>query len=332
MNKAGIDSGVFDLEDHDMARLVYQATSQIPRGRVSTYGAIARALGDIKAARAVGMILAENPTPIVVPCHRIVYNDGNVGWYSGKGCGKQRKESLLAEEGVSIVDGNVVDLPDRLFTDFQIEPLLTEMRLRQEELSPSVIVEDDFPEPNLFSSLDMAYQENEAFAVRVDQDATSGKITGCTFMNGTVRFPYVPTYLTYRELPILTQLIDRTRQDIVYLIDGQGLLHPRRFGIACHLGVCSDVPTIGVAKSLLVGKVEDDGKEESPIKIDGKIMGFRLSAPEHRPLYISVGNRVSLRTAVKIVRKVTEDRERDPLRIADRLSKERRKSRPSMEV
>ena len=314
-----------------MARLVYQAASQIPRGMVSTYGAIARALGDVRAARAVGMILSENPTPIVVPCHRIVYNDGNVGWYSGKGCGKERKESLLAEEGVPIVDGTVVDLPNHLFTDFDIEPLLTQMRLRQEGLSPSVIVEDDFPEPSTFSGLDVAYQGNEAFAVRVDQDAIGGRITGSIFRNGTVRFPYVPTYLTYRELHILAQLIDRERQDIVYLIDGQGMLHPRRFGIACHLGVCLDIPTIGVAKSLLVGKVEENGKGESPILIDGKMAGFRLSAPEHKPLYVSVGNRVSLKTAVEIVRKATEDKERDPLRIADRLSKERRKNLSSME-
>ena len=331
VEKTGVESSIFDLEDHDMARLVYQATSQIPRGMVSTYGAIARALGDIRAARAVGMILSENPTPIVVPCHRIVYNDGNVGWYSGKGCGKEKKEYLLAEEGVSIVDGKVVDLPGRLFTDFDIEPLLNKMRLRQEELYPSVIVEDDFPELNSFSGLDVAYQGNEAFAVRVDQDATSGRITGSIFKNGTVQFPYVPTYLTYRELPILAQLIDRTRQDIVYLIDGQGTLHPRRFGIACHLGVCLDIPTIGVAKSLLVGNVEENGEEVSPIKIDGTTLGFRLSAPGHKPLYISVGNRVSLKTAVQIARKATKDKERDPLRIADRLSKERRKNIPSVE-
>ena len=194
-----------------------------------------------------------------------------------------------------------------------------------------VINEDDFPEPSSFSGLDVAYQGNEAFAVRVDQDAISGRTIGNIFRNGTVRFPYVPTYLTYRELPILAQLIDPKRQDIVYLIDGQGMLHPRRFGIACHLGVCLDIPTIGVAKSLLVGKVEENGKRESPIMIDGKMAGFRLSAPEHKPLYVSVGNRVSLKTAVEIVRKATEDKERDPLRIADRLSKERRKNLSSME-
>ena len=316
----------FDLEDHDMASLVYQATSQIPRGMVSTYGAIARALGDIRAARAVGMMLSENPTPIVVPCHRIVYNDGNVGWYSGKGCGKERKESLLREEGVDISGGKVVDLPGRLFGGFDIDPLLTKMRLRQEELRARLVLDDDFPEPKAFVGLDVAYHGNEGFSVKVMQDARTGQIVGSGFHQGHVLFPYVPTYLTYRELPILSRLIDRTRQDLVHLVDGQGIAHPRGFGIACHLGVCLDTPTIGVAKSLLVGKVDDDGREESPIMLKGEVLGTRLSLPGNRPLYVSVGHRVSLGTAVDIVRKATEDKTRDPLRIADRLSKEQRRN------
>jgi deoxyribonuclease V len=316
---------VFDLEDHDMASLVYQATSQIPRGMVSTYGAIARALGDVKAARAVGMILSENPTPIVVPCHRIVYNDGEVGWYNGKGCGRERKETLLREEGLAIEDGKVTDLQSHLFRDFDIEPLLTEMRLRQEELRPELIVEDDFPEPNQIVGLDVAYQGDRGFAVKVVQDSPTGQIVGSGLHKGKVLFPYVPTYLTYREMPILAPLIDRSRQDAIHLIDGQGMLHPRGFGIACHLGVCLDVPTIGVAKSLLVGKVKENGKEESPIMLDELVLGTRLSLPNNRPLFVSVGHRVSLKTAVEIVRRATEDKTRDPLKIADRLSKEQRK-------
>jgi deoxyribonuclease V len=277
------------------------------------------------------MILSENPTPIVVPCHRIVYNDGNVGWYSGKGCGRERKESLLHDEGVDIKEGVVVDLPHHLFQDFDIEPLLTKMRLRQEELKPQLIEDDDFPEPNLIIGLDIAYHRNDAFAVKVIRDVATGQIIGSGLKKGEVLFPYVPTYLTYRELPILARLIDRSRQDIIHLIDGQGMLHPRRFGIACHLGVCLDIPTIGVAKSLLVGKVEENGLEESPIVLDGEVLGVRLSLPGNRPLYVSVGHRVSLGTAVEIVRKATEDKTRDPLSVADRLSKEQSKIRTRTE-
>lgn len=321
----------FDLEDHDLARLVFQATLQIPRGKVSTYGAMARALGDVKAARAVGKILSENPTPIVVPCHRIVYSDGDIGWYSGKGCGREKKESLLHGEGVDVKEGKVVDFSDRLFQDFDIDPLLTKMRLRQEELGMQLIIDNDFPEPSEFSGLDVAYRGDNAYAVKVMQDAATGQMKGSCFNNGRARFPYIPTYLTYRELPILARLIDRTRMDIIYLVDGQGRLHPRRFGIACHLGVCLDIPTIGVAKSLLVGKVVENGSEESPIVLDEETLGVRLTLPGNRPLYVSTGHRVSLKTAVEIVRKATEDKSRDPLRIADRLSKEQSKKQMKRE-
>jgi deoxyribonuclease V len=272
------------------------------------------------------MILSENPTPIVVPCHRIVYNNGDVGWYAGKGCGRERKETLLREEGVEIEDGMVADLTSRLFRDFEIEPLLTEMRLRQEELRPRLIAEDDFPEPDQIIGLDVAYQGDVGFGVKVVQDASTGQTIGSGLYNAKVLFPYVPTYLTYRELPILARLVDRGRQDAVHLVDGQGRLHPRGFGIACHLGVCLDIPTVGVAKSLLVGKVDENGEEESPITLGGEVLGMRLSLPKNRPLFISVGHRVSLETAVEIVRKATADKARDPLRIADRLSKEQRRN------
>ena len=138
----------------------------------------------------------------------------------------------------------------------------------------------------------MAYQGDVGFAVKVLQDVGTAEIVGSGMVERNVLFPYVPTYLTYRELPILARLIDGRRQDTVHLIDGQGRLHPRRFGIACHLGVCLDVPTIGVAKSLLVGKVEENGSEESPISVDGEVTGVRLPWRTTAPLYVSVGHRI----------------------------------------
>jgi deoxyribonuclease V len=179
--------------------------------------------------------------------------------------------------------------------------------------------------------LDVAYRGNDGYAVKVIQDASTGEIVGSGLEKAKVLFPYVPTYLTYRELPILSRLIDRTMQGMIHFIDGQGMLHPRRFGIACHLGVCMDVPTVGVAKSLLVGKVEENGSEESPILLEGEVLGIRLTLPHRHPLYISVGHRVSLETAVDLVRKATKDRARDPLGIADRLSKEQRRTSMAME-
>jgi len=91
---------------------VYDATSLIPRGRVSTYGAIARFLGRPQASRAVGQALHRNPFAPKVPCHRVVKSDGQIGGFAG---GRERKEALLRQEGVLCRNGRLVAWPDKLF-------------------------------------------------------------------------------------------------------------------------------------------------------------------------------------------------------------------------
>ena len=95
---------------------VYALTSLIPTGKVTTYGAIAKAMGFPGAARAVGQALGANPNPIVVPCHRVVRSDGVLGGYSG-GEGPRTKAKLLGREGVQVSAGKV-NLAKYLFADF----------------------------------------------------------------------------------------------------------------------------------------------------------------------------------------------------------------------
>ena len=96
------------------AAKVYELTSEVPRGKVTTYGAIARKMGEPGASRAVGAALRANPTPIVVPCHRVVKQDGALGGYGGP-TGTGRKAELLKGEGVAVSRGRV-DLSKYLFT------------------------------------------------------------------------------------------------------------------------------------------------------------------------------------------------------------------------
>ena len=96
---------------------VYELTSLIPKGKVTTYGALAKAFGNPRAGRATGNALRANPNPIVVPCHRVVKSDGSIGGYSGSG-GSRTKERLLEKEGVVVVAG-WVDLDRFLFTRFK---------------------------------------------------------------------------------------------------------------------------------------------------------------------------------------------------------------------
>lgn len=123
-------------------------------------------------------------------------------------------------------------------------------------------------------------------------------------------FPYVPGLLSFREVPAVLDALERLRSlpDLL-LCDGQGTAHPRRFGIACHLGLLTDLPAIGVGKSLLVGKhaeVPDDKGAWQPLIDKGETIGAVLrTRPGTKPLYISPGHRVSLATAIDYVRRCT---------------------------
>ena len=120
------------------------------------------------------------------------------------------------------------------------------------------------------------------------------------------RFPYVPGLLSFREMPALLAALARLRTapDLV-LCDGQGLAHPRRFGIACHLGVICDIPSVGVAKSRLIGKHREPAQRRGawvPLKDGPETIGAVLrSRAGTRPLFVSIGHRVSLPVALRYV-------------------------------
>ncbi len=142
-----------------------------------------------------------------------------------------------------------------------------------------------------------------------------------------LRFPYVSGYLSYREAPAMLEVLSvlRDRPDML-LIDGQGLAHPRRLGLACHVGVLADLPTIGVAKSRLVGEGEEPGPERgawAPLLDHGETIGAVLrTRRQTRPLYVSTGHRVGLASAIDMVLACTPRfRLPEPIRIADRLSR-----------
>lgn len=117
------------------------------------------------------------------------------------------------------------------------------------------------------------------------------------------QFPYVPGLLSFRESPAISEALQglRQRPDLL-MIDGHGYAHPRRFGIACHLGVLFDLPTIGCAKSLLVGEheeVPDVLGAWAPVSDHGQIIGAAVRTRLHvRPVYVSVGHKLELEQAI----------------------------------
>ncbi|MEA5419452.1 deoxyribonuclease V [Spirulina sp. CCNP1310] len=140
-------------------------------------------------------------------------------------------------------------------------------------------------------------------------------------------FPYVPGFLSFREVPALAQAWEQltTKPDLL-LCDGQGYAHPRRFGLACHLGVLLDRPAIGVAKSRFIGTHPEPGPEKGdwvPLMDGGERIGAVVrSRPQTKPLYISVGHKISLERAIAYVLQCTPKyRLPETTRQADRLSK-----------
>lgn len=142
-------------------------------------------------------------------------------------------------------------------------------------------------------------------------------------VQGPLRFPYVPGFLSFREAPLMVDALRclRTEPDLI-LVDGQGRAHPRRLGIASHLGLSLDKPTIGCAKSRLVGdygELADEPGATSPLIHGGEIVGVALRTRRGaKPIFVSVGHRVSLPTAVELVIRCTlpDQRIPEPIRLA----------------
>ena len=140
------------------------------------------------------------------------------------------------------------------------------------------------------------------------------------------RFPYVPGLLSFREAPAILAALERLdRLPDVLLCDGQGVAHPRRFGIACHLGVLTDIPSIGVAKKRLIGNHDEPSDSRGDwvaLEHRGETVGAVLrTRPGVKPIYVSSGHRVSLSTAVELVMGcTTRYRLPETTRLADRLA------------
>lgn len=267
-------------------RLVLEAVSQVPEGKVTTYGEIARALGDVRAARAVGESLKKNPWPVDVPCHRVVLSDGSLGGYAYGG--PVKKKELLQREGVTFRDGKV-DLDRHLVTHewFEIHPVLEKMREAQEKIRERAVV-DCAGDPEVAVGVDVSYWGDVGVGAAVAVNRKGEVVDERTWV-GQAEFPYVPTYLAFREMPFVWNAVKEMDFDVL-LVDGHGWLHPRGAGEATHFGVVLNVPSIGVAKRKLAGT--ENGER---LVLNGKQVGWKVERA-----YVSPGNKVDVDTALKI--------------------------------
>jgi len=187
-----------------------------------------------------------------------------------------------------------------------------QFKFLQQNLAEKVLLEDFFDkEYNLVGGVDVSYTRLERHAkscgALVVLNRTDWKLMDRAVALCDVEVPYVPGFLSFREVPAILEAMERlTVLPDVWLVDGAGIAHPRRIGLASHLGVLLDVPTIGVAKSRLVGIHGELGEEKGsrvPLlddKTQEQIGWVLRSRKGVRPLYVSPGHKVSMESAAKI--------------------------------
>jgi deoxyribonuclease V len=177
----------------------------------------------------------------------------------------------------------------------------------QQELRSSIVVEPLSVPVTLVAGCDLSFDRGSdvGYAGIVVIRLPELEVVDSAGVEGTIGFPYIPGLLSFRESPLLLRAWERlrTRPDAV-MIDGHGLAHPRRFGIACHFGLLVDVPTVGCAKSVLVGAYEglaDEPGAVAPLIHAGESVGVALRTKRATaPIFVSVGHRTDLASAVSL--------------------------------
>ena len=311
-----------------MGRLL-ELLGQVPRGRATTYGTLADALGNRIAARWVGHFLMHHEHDERCVCHRVVRAGGELGQFIAGS--EAMKSRLLVTEGVEVRSGRV-DLGPFGFDRFVGDRPLEQLKRVQEQLLAKVSIRSRRRLPKLIGGVDVSYANaTEGVAGYALVERESGRLVWSTTVRRPVRFPYIRTYLTFRELPILLELVDEVRRagrlSDVLLVDGSGILHPRGAGIASHLGVKAGLPTIGVTKKLLCGQVDLEGMapgESRPVIHADQLVGMALrpTAGSRRPIFISPGHRTDVAFSATVARSLLRGRRLpEPLYWADRLSR-----------
>ncbi|MBX7164727.1 MAG: endonuclease V [Pirellulales bacterium] len=316
-----------------LATALADLVAQVPAGRVTTFGALARALGDRAATVWVASHAAPLRRSLTAPWHRIVKAGGLLPDQDPKL--RDAHAQILRAEGTQPIDQQV-DLARYEFAAFRSPQPLLQLRKAQEQLRARQALDTWCGQPRQVGGVDVSYRGNLAVAAYTLVDVRSDELLWSTVARRPVEFPYIPGYLSFRELPVLLELLREVqragRLAEVLLVDGAGILHPRRMGIAAHLGTLLDWPTIGVAKSLLHGRLHGApaGGRLVPgryyaVTIDDEPLGWAVAprAGDRQPLYLSPGQYVGLDTARRIVAPLlTGRRLPEPLYWADRLSRQ----------
>lgn len=200
----------------------------------------------------------------------------------------------------------------------------------QEELKAQIITNEiTMDRIRRIAAVDVAYLDGRAKVVVCIFDFPDLNLLEKMTLTKEVKFPYIPGLLSFREGPLILEAFGRIRlkPDLI-LFDGQGIMHPKRMGIATHLGIILDIPTIGCAKNHLYGEFRLPGEKRGDYRFvydkkNKEILGAVLRTKDNvRPVFVSIGFKVDLPAAIRIVLKTTKSsRIPEPLRFVHRLTR-----------
>lgn len=201
-------------------------------------------------------------------------------------------------------------------------------KLKEEQLklAEKVITTDSFDKIKTIGGVDQAFFDDKIVSSIVVCDYKTMEIIEKKYAISDVTMPYIPGYLSYREAPVIVEAYNKleTKPDIL-IVDGNGILHPRRIGLASHVGILLDQVTIGIAKNLLLGELSGD-----KIIVDKEIRAVQLQTRSFsKPIFISPGHRISLKTSVEIVKKCLREPHKlpEPLYFAHKYANKIKKSK-----
>lgn len=309
----------------NMGGWIEHILSRIDPGSVITFGGMARTLGNVKASRAVGEVIASGK--VRGPIHRIVYSDGSVPPPSSE---------ALSSEIDTVRKGDGMRIPVTVVPlEFNTtDPPLRSLGEMQDLTLPMVSWKPEGRVGSL-AGIDIS-SGGDIHALAISRHDPDGNYVDSICLGGDPGLPYISGYLFYREGPVIlpgivkgeeTGLLD---DGTVLVMDGNGSLHPRRMGIATQVGVISDRASIGVAKKLMIGTVGNERPSvnemrSAQIEHKGRTLGASLSNGGKKPIYVSPGHGIDLDTALDTIVRVTRTRIPEPIKWAHRLSNEFRK-------
>lgn len=184
------------------------------------------------------------------------------------------------------------------------EAIYLQQTLRERVIRKDILSADI----RFIAGVDVGYAKNSdtVVAAMAVMDTETHSIKEITTAEAEVEFPYIPGLFSFREMPSLLKVLQQAaiRPEVI-ICDGQGLSHPRRFGLACHLGVETGIPTIGCAKTRLIGEYREPGYDRgdfSDLVDNNEVIGRVLRTQDSlKPVFVSIGHKISLETACDLV-------------------------------